>query len=101
MDQVSIKYANIFKTQDPPKFTQIWIFGSKTNHLTTLVSTATRNNGFDGENGMLLTVETRIRVTRLGEICPLGDCLLWAVFLHNYRNSPHLWATFFPVKVMH
>jgi hypothetical protein len=24
--------------QDPPKFTQIWIFGLKTNHLTTLVT---------------------------------------------------------------
>jgi hypothetical protein len=24
--------------QDPPKFTQIWIFGLKTNHLATLVS---------------------------------------------------------------
>jgi hypothetical protein len=23
--------------QDPPKFTQIWIFGLKTNHLATLV----------------------------------------------------------------
>jgi hypothetical protein len=25
--------------QDPPKFTQIWIFGLKTNHLATLVAT--------------------------------------------------------------
>jgi hypothetical protein len=24
--------------QDPPKFTQIWIFGLKTNHLATLVT---------------------------------------------------------------
>jgi hypothetical protein len=25
--------------QDPPKFTQIWIFGLKTNHLATLIET--------------------------------------------------------------
>jgi hypothetical protein len=25
--------------QDPPKFTQIWIFGLKTNHLATLLGT--------------------------------------------------------------
>jgi hypothetical protein len=27
MDQVSIKYTNIFQHLDPTKFTQIWIFG--------------------------------------------------------------------------
>jgi hypothetical protein len=27
--------------QDPPKFTQIWIFGLKTNHLATLVCVQT------------------------------------------------------------
>jgi hypothetical protein len=32
MDQVSLKYINIF----PPKLTQIWIFGLKTNHLATM-----------------------------------------------------------------
>jgi hypothetical protein len=37
MDQVSIKYANIF---DYPKFTQLWILGLKTNHLATLLLTA-------------------------------------------------------------
>jgi hypothetical protein len=37
MDQVYIKYTIIFYVlQDPPKFTQIWIFGLKTNHLATL-----------------------------------------------------------------
>jgi hypothetical protein len=37
MDQVAIKYTNILHTtQDPPKFTQIWTFGLKTNHLATL-----------------------------------------------------------------
>jgi hypothetical protein len=36
MDQVSIKYTNNFHCKDPPKFTQIWIFGLKTNHLATL-----------------------------------------------------------------
>jgi hypothetical protein len=25
--------------QDPPKFSQIWIFGKKTNHLATLLGT--------------------------------------------------------------
>jgi hypothetical protein len=38
MNQVSKKYTNIpIPLQDPPKFTQIWIFGLKTNHLATLV----------------------------------------------------------------
>jgi hypothetical protein len=39
MDQASIKYTIIFQLQDPPKFTQIWIFGLKTNHLATLALT--------------------------------------------------------------
>jgi hypothetical protein len=39
MDQVSIKYTNIFHCKFPPKFSQIWIFGLKTNHLATLVET--------------------------------------------------------------
>jgi hypothetical protein len=30
--------------QDPPKFTQIWIFGLKTNYLATLVPTLTMPN---------------------------------------------------------
>jgi hypothetical protein len=37
MDQVSIKHTSIFNCQDPPKFTQICIFGLLTNHLATLV----------------------------------------------------------------
>jgi hypothetical protein len=45
MDRVSTKYANL-PLQDPPKITQIWIFGLKTNHLATLflptLSTHTR-----------------------------------------------------------
>jgi hypothetical protein len=36
MDQVSIKYTNIFHWLDRPELTQIWIFGLKTNHLATL-----------------------------------------------------------------
>jgi DNA topoisomerase IB len=40
MDQVSIKYTyQHLPLQDPPKFTQIWIFGLKTNHLAALVYT--------------------------------------------------------------
>jgi hypothetical protein len=43
MDQVSIKYMyQHLPLQDPPKFTQIWIFGLKTNHLATLDLTACR-----------------------------------------------------------
>jgi hypothetical protein len=38
MDQVSIKYTIVSQLQDPPKFTQIWIFGLKTNHLATMFS---------------------------------------------------------------
>jgi hypothetical protein len=38
MDQVSIKYlCQHLPSQDPPKFTQIWIFGLKTNHLAALL----------------------------------------------------------------
>jgi hypothetical protein len=36
IDQKAIKYTNIIPLQDPPKFTQIWIFGSKIRHLATL-----------------------------------------------------------------
>jgi hypothetical protein len=36
MDQGYLKYTNIFHCKDPPKFTQILIFGLKTNHLATL-----------------------------------------------------------------
>jgi hypothetical protein len=38
IDQMVIKYTKIFHLQDPPKFTQIGIFGLKTNHLATLVT---------------------------------------------------------------
>jgi hypothetical protein len=38
-----IKYNKIFYIlQDPPKFTQIWIFGLKRNHLATLLSPGCR-----------------------------------------------------------
>jgi hypothetical protein len=36
MDQVSIRYPNIFHCKTLKKFTQIWIFGLKKNHLATL-----------------------------------------------------------------
>jgi hypothetical protein len=36
---VTIKYTyHHFTLQDPPNFSQIWIFGLKTNHLATLLS---------------------------------------------------------------
>jgi hypothetical protein len=35
---VSIKYPNIIHCKALQKFTQIWIFGLKTNHLATLIS---------------------------------------------------------------
>jgi hypothetical protein len=34
---LSLKYINIFHCKTPSNFTQIWIFGSKINHLATLV----------------------------------------------------------------
>jgi hypothetical protein len=34
-----------FPSQDPPKFTQIWIFGLKTNHLATLTGSVPRTKG--------------------------------------------------------
>jgi hypothetical protein len=52
--------------QDPPKFTQIGIFGLKINHLATLVGEAHP-----------LPSERSTSVTRLGEISP---------FLTNIAN---------------
>jgi hypothetical protein len=44
MDQVSMKYVyQHLPLHDPPKFTQIWIFGLKTNHLATLPTTRCRS----------------------------------------------------------
>jgi hypothetical protein len=55
MDQESIKYMyHHLPLQDPSKFTQIWIFGLKTNHLATLQS------------------EAAARVTRLAEFPFIG-----------------------------
>jgi hypothetical protein len=34
------EYTNLFQSKGPPKFTQIGIFGSKTNHLATPVAAA-------------------------------------------------------------
>jgi hypothetical protein len=52
MDQVFIKYTNIFQCKTLPKFTQIWIFGLKTNHLATLDPTSIK-----GENDRSKTVQ--------------------------------------------
>jgi hypothetical protein len=38
MFQIGIKYTHHFPFQGPTKFTQIWIFGLKTNHLAALLS---------------------------------------------------------------
>jgi hypothetical protein len=39
IDQMAIKYRyQHLPSQDPPKFTQIVIFGLKTNHLATLAA---------------------------------------------------------------
>jgi hypothetical protein len=52
MDQVSINYTIIF--QGPPKFTQIYIFGLKTNHLATLTLTV---HWSSGDRGSILFVD--------------------------------------------
>jgi hypothetical protein len=39
MDSSVHKIKQHLPLQDPPKFTQIWIFGLKTNHLATLAPT--------------------------------------------------------------
>jgi hypothetical protein len=44
-----ITNIKIFHKRDPPKITQIGIFGWKTNHLATLVC-AERRNGFQNSN---------------------------------------------------
>jgi hypothetical protein len=44
MDQLSILIYQRLPLQDPPKFTQIWIFCLKTNHLATLDSTSKRSD---------------------------------------------------------
>jgi hypothetical protein len=40
IDEMDIKYINIFHLPDPQKFTQIGIFGLKRNHPATLAKTA-------------------------------------------------------------
>jgi hypothetical protein len=57
--------------QDHPKFTQIWIFGLKANHLATLDVTDLPASLFD--------VEEKFRVTRLDKFRPIGEYFLWAV----------------------
>jgi hypothetical protein len=37
---MAIKYATNLPSQDPPKFTQIWIFGLKIYHLATLLGSS-------------------------------------------------------------
>jgi hypothetical protein len=37
--QTDIEYTHLFPLKDPPKFTQIGIFGLKINHLATLICT--------------------------------------------------------------
>jgi hypothetical protein len=38
---MTIKYTRIFHSKAVQNFTQIWIFGLKTNHLATLFATST------------------------------------------------------------
>jgi hypothetical protein len=37
--QMAIEYTNLFQFQGRPKFSQIWIFGLKIDHLATLLWT--------------------------------------------------------------
>jgi hypothetical protein len=53
MDQVSIKYTNILQCRTLRKFTQIWIFGLKTNHLATLVESVVRRR-FENDKSLFL-----------------------------------------------
>jgi hypothetical protein len=63
MDQLSIKFTNIFYVfQDPPKFTQVWILGLKTNHLATLYipiigSVALSSNPFVNSSHVAFSVQ--------------------------------------------
>jgi hypothetical protein len=56
MDQSVHKIYQPLPLQDPPKFTQSWIFCLKTNHLATLV-------------------------TRLGEFTPIGQLFSLGYFV--------------------
>jgi hypothetical protein len=40
--QMVIKYTNIFHSKGPPKYTQIGIFGTKVNHVATLLLAASK-----------------------------------------------------------
>jgi hypothetical protein len=65
MDKVSININRHLPLKDPPKFTQIWIFGLKTNHLATLVKTPL---------GSILTVLPGVIRCCLGLILTLAAC---------------------------
>jgi hypothetical protein len=60
--------------QDPPKFTQIWIYGLKTNHLATLIGSK-RDSDKPG------SIQVGFRVTRLGEFSPIGRLFTLGTFL--------------------
>jgi hypothetical protein len=80
--------------QDPPKFTQIGIFGLKTNHLATQFWVSLFNlEAMSAYSSAWLVLINR--VTRLGEFSPIGRHISVGIF---YRISSNNWACFFHDK---
>jgi hypothetical protein len=77
--QMVIKYTKIFPLQDPTNFTQIGIFGLKTNHLATLV-------GFRPNFVLSLSYPGQRNLLNLTE------------YQHNYQHNYHHMCTY--VKVL-
>jgi hypothetical protein len=69
MDQVSINYIyQHLPMQDPPKFTQIWIFGLITNHLATLPSSRKQRNRASVPAVLVLENRYSIEILYVGTI---------------------------------
>jgi hypothetical protein len=77
---MAIKHIDISQSNTLPNFTQIGIFGSKTNHLATLV---TRNTIFVLHRVVPTYVQQRL--TKLGSILTVSD----VVVQHSTTQKPY------------
>jgi hypothetical protein len=65
--------------KDPPKFTQIWIFGLKTNHLATLLKIGGRSGGFEGKRSSLICItnfDCSVPQARCTQLKPISTKIL-------------------------
>jgi hypothetical protein len=74
MDQVSIKYRyQHLPLQDPTKFTHIWSFGLKTNHLATLQRSSPQKKTSHKSHCVRNEVEVQFVSTKLEKEAGLPD----------------------------